>query len=43
MASEPFAASVFSTVQCLGLRLERRKAPIVRLVVDRVEGVPWEN
>jgi uncharacterized protein (TIGR03435 family) len=42
-AAEPSGASVYSSVQQLGLRLERRKAPVALLVVDRVERVPKEN
>jgi uncharacterized protein (TIGR03435 family) len=43
MASEPMGASMSSAVERLGLRLERRKAPIAVLVVDRVQRVPTEN
>ena len=43
MASEPSGTSLFSAVQRLGLRLERRKAPTALLVVDHVERVPKEN
>jgi uncharacterized protein (TIGR03435 family) len=43
MASDPQGTSMFSAVQRLGLRLERRKAPVALLVVDRLERVPTEN
>jgi uncharacterized protein (TIGR03435 family) len=43
MASEPSGTSLFSVVQRLGLRLERRKVPTALLVVDHVDRVPKEN
>jgi uncharacterized protein (TIGR03435 family) len=43
VATEPTGPSVFSAVQRLGLRLERRKAPIALLVVDRLDSIPKEN
>jgi uncharacterized protein (TIGR03435 family) len=43
VASDPAGTSVFSAVRWLGLRLERRKAPIAVLVVDHLEQVPTEN
>lgn len=43
MASDPSGTSVFSSVRRLGLRLERRQAPIAVLVVDHLEQVPTAN
>ena len=43
IAAEPPDGSLFSTVKGLGLALERRKAPVAVLVVDRLERVPTEN
>ena len=40
---EPVAVSLFSAVERLGLKLEKRKTPISMLVVDHVERVPTEN
>jgi uncharacterized protein (TIGR03435 family) len=37
------APSIFTVVQELGLRLERRKAPIPHFVIDHVEKIPSEN
>jgi uncharacterized protein (TIGR03435 family) len=42
-ALEPEGPSLFSTVERLGLKLERRKTPISVLVVDNVNRVPTEN
>ncbi len=42
-ASEPSGVSIFQTVQSLGLKLERRKAPVERLVVDHLDKTPTEN
>jgi uncharacterized protein (TIGR03435 family) len=42
-ASDPSGSSVFATVQRLGLRLERRRAPVEVLVVDHLEKTPTEN
>jgi uncharacterized protein (TIGR03435 family) len=41
-ASEP-AATLFQSVQQLGLRLEARKAPMEMIVVDHVDNSPTEN
>ncbi|HEY6345428.1 MAG TPA: TIGR03435 family protein [Bryobacteraceae bacterium] len=43
VASDPSGASIFQTVQQLGLRLEPRKAPVETIVVDRLEKTPTEN
>jgi len=37
------AASIFTAVRQFGLKLESRKAPVERLIVDRAEKVPSEN
>jgi uncharacterized protein (TIGR03435 family) len=37
------APSIFTVVQELGLRLERRTAPVPHLVIDHVERIPTEN
>jgi uncharacterized protein (TIGR03435 family) len=42
-ASEPSGVSIFQTVQSLGLKLERRKAPVARLVIDHLDKTPTEN
>jgi uncharacterized protein (TIGR03435 family) len=41
-ASEP-AATLFQSVQQLGLRLESRKAPMEMIVVDHADNSPTEN
>jgi uncharacterized protein (TIGR03435 family) len=42
-ASEPAGASIVSSIQNLGLRLEPRKAPLATLIVDHIEKVPTAN
>ncbi len=42
-ASAPSGASVFASVQKLGLKLEPRKAPVDMIVVDHVEKTPTDN
>jgi uncharacterized protein (TIGR03435 family) len=41
--SEPFGGSILKSIQTLGLRLERRRAPVEYLIVDHLEKVPTEN
>lgn len=43
VASDPAGSSIFSSVQKLGLRLERQKVPFELIVVDHLEKVPTEN
>ena len=43
-ASDPVGgASIYSSVQALGLKMENRNAPVTRLVIDHVEKTPTEN
>jgi len=43
-ASDPAGgASVFQSVQQMGLKLEERKAPVTQLVIDHVEKTPTED
>jgi uncharacterized protein (TIGR03435 family) len=42
-ALDPSGSSIFTAVQRLGLKLERRKMPFDFLVIDHVERVPTEN
>jgi uncharacterized protein (TIGR03435 family) len=43
-ASEPSGgSSIFASVQKLGLKLEKRKAPVEQLVIDHVEKTPTED
>jgi uncharacterized protein (TIGR03435 family) len=43
VASDPAGSSIFSSVQKLGLKLERQKVPFELIVVDHLEKVPTEN
>jgi uncharacterized protein (TIGR03435 family) len=42
-ASDPPGGSIFQSIQQLGLRLEKQKAPLETLVVDSAEKNPTEN
>jgi uncharacterized protein (TIGR03435 family) len=42
-ASDPGGASILKSVEALGLRLEKRKAPTERIVVERIDKIPTEN
>lgn len=42
-ASDPDNASIISSVRRLGLKLEKRKVAVDRLVVDHIERVPTDN
>jgi len=42
-ASEPAGISIFASVQKLGLKLEKRKAPLPRLVIEHIDKSPTEN
>jgi len=42
-ASDPSGKAIFSAVEKLGLKLERRKAPIETLIIEHVEKNPTEN
>jgi len=43
-ASDPGGgSSIYASVQALGLKLESRTAPVMKLVVDHVEKTPTEN
>jgi uncharacterized protein (TIGR03435 family) len=42
-ASDPSGGSIFQAVQQLGLKLDPRKAPLDKIVVDHLEKAPTEN
>jgi uncharacterized protein (TIGR03435 family) len=42
-ASEPSGSSVRASLEKLGLKLERRRLPIEKFVVDHIERKPTEN
>lgn len=42
-ASDPSGASIFASIQQLGLKLEPRKLPVDLIVIDHVEKAPTEN
>jgi uncharacterized protein (TIGR03435 family) len=43
VASEPAGISVFTSVQKLGLHLEKRKAPMDHIIIDRIKKSPTDN
>jgi uncharacterized protein (TIGR03435 family) len=43
VASDPAGSSIFSSVQKLGLKLERQKTAFELIVIDHLEKVPTEN
>jgi uncharacterized protein (TIGR03435 family) len=43
VASDPPGASIFASIQNLGLRPEARKLPLEILVIDHVEKTPTAN
>lgn len=42
-ASDPSGGSVYSSVEKLGLKLNKQKLPVVMIVVDHLEKTPTEN
>jgi uncharacterized protein (TIGR03435 family) len=42
-AQDPVGGSIFESLQKAGLRLERSKAPIDKVVIDHIEKIPTEN
>jgi uncharacterized protein (TIGR03435 family) len=42
-ASDPSGASIFLSIQQMGLKLDARKAPLATIVIDRLEKSPTEN
>jgi uncharacterized protein (TIGR03435 family) len=42
-ASDPSGATIYASVDALGLKLENRKAPVEQIVIDRIEKTPTEN
>jgi uncharacterized protein (TIGR03435 family) len=43
VADRPPGNSIFRAIENLGLKLEPRKGPVERLVIDHLEKVPTEN
>jgi uncharacterized protein (TIGR03435 family) len=43
VASDPSGASILSSIQKLGPRLESRKLPLETLVIDQMNKTPIEN
>jgi uncharacterized protein (TIGR03435 family) len=43
VASDPSGGTIFQSVQQLGLKLEKQKAPVETVVVDSAEKTPTEN
>jgi uncharacterized protein (TIGR03435 family) len=42
-ASEPGGATIFQSVQKLGLKLDPREVSITKLIIDHLEKVPLQN
>ncbi len=42
-APDPGSASIFRTIQKLGLKLDPKKAPIGKIIIDHLEKTPTEN
>jgi uncharacterized protein (TIGR03435 family) len=42
-ASDPGGVSIFASIQKLGLRIEKRKAPLEHIVVDAIDKSPTSN
>jgi uncharacterized protein (TIGR03435 family) len=42
-ASDPSGVSIFTSVQKLGLKLEKRKMTLDQLIVEHIEKTPTEN
>jgi len=42
-AADPGGSTIFQSVQQLGLKLEPRKSPIGKLIIDHIEKAPTEN
>ena len=42
-ASDPSGGSIFTSVQQLGLKLDPRKSPVQRIIIDHLEKTPTEN
>ena len=42
-ASDPSSVNIFASIQKLGLKLEKRKAPFEHLIIERIEKTPTAN
>jgi uncharacterized protein (TIGR03435 family) len=42
-ASDPGGGSLFTAIQALGLKLDKRKMPLASIIIDSTEKVPTEN
>jgi uncharacterized protein (TIGR03435 family) len=42
-ATDPSGVNIFASIQKLGLKLEKRKAPLEHLIVEHIEKSPTEN